>query len=139
MNATDPALVPPSSGPFRLIDRVLEVGPDRLVALKNVSLNEPYFAGHFPGRPLMPGVLICEALAQAGALLIRHIHATERPLVLAGLDGVRFRKPILPGQQVRLEVTLREHRRGGWLVHGRALVEGDIAAEGLLRLREGKT
>lgn len=135
MKAFDRPQIAPAR-PFLLVDRVLELASDRIVALKNVSLNEPYFAGHFPGRALMPGVLLCEALAQTGEILLREGHAVECPVVLAGLDAVRFLRPIVPGQQVHLEVTLRSHRAGIWKLHGRALVDGDVAAEGMLRLRE---
>ena len=130
---------PPSVSPFRLVDRVLELTADRIVALKNVSLNEPYFAGHFPGRPLMPGVLICESLTQAAELLARRSQAPEaagRAIVLVGLDRVRFCRPIVPGEQVRLEVTLRAQCDGQWKMYGRALVDGALAAEARLLLRE---
>jgi len=126
---------PPSAGPFRLVDRVLELEGDRIVALKNVSQNEPYFAGHFPGMPVMPGVLICEALAQAGEILLRHAQAPDEAIALVGLDAVRFRRPVFPGQQLRLEVGVRAQRPGMWKMRGRALVDGELVAEGMFRLR----
>ena len=130
----------PHRFPFQFVDRVLECDPgQRLVALKNVSLNEPYFPGHFPHQPVMPGVLICEALAQAGALLAHSsLHAAEehRVVVLTGLDDCRFRKPVLPGDQLRLEVTLVRYHRPLWKIRGVATVEGAVVAEAELRLTE---
>src|SRR5579871_2273362 len=116
----------PHRYPFLLIDRVVDLTrKQRIVALKNVSANEPYFAGHFPGHPIMPGVLQVEAMAQAGAVLALNILADpgEKPLVFfMGIDKVKFRKPVGPGDQLRLEVE--PTRRGGaiWKMQGRALV-----------------
>lgn len=123
----------PHRYPFLLVDRVLEcqVGK-RIVALKNVSNNEPFFVGHFPGDPVMPGVLICEALAQAGALLAFRTDGGAPPngrLLLAGLESTRFRRPVLPGDQLRLEVeSIRRHGRV-WKMKGVAAVEGAVVAE----------
>jgi len=124
----------PHRYPMQLVDRVLEIADGvRIVALKNVSLSDFYFRGHFPDRPVMPGVLICEALAQAGALLA---HASRRGvpegrrLLLSGLDRVRFRRPVIPGDQLRLEVMLKRCRRPLWRMCGVASVGGDVAAEG---------
>ena len=129
-----PALerVIPHRFPFLMIDRVIELGDDRVVALKNVSANEPYFAGHFPGHPIMPGVLQVEAMAQAGAVLAMNILADpgEKPLVFfLGIDKVKFRKPVVPGDQLRLEVT--PLRKGGsiWKMAGRALVDDNVVSE----------
>ena len=122
----------PHRFPFLLIDRVIELGEDKVVALKNVSANEPYFAGHFPGHPIMPGVLQVEAMAQAGAVLALNLMADpgERPLVFfMGIDKVKFRKPVVPGDQLRLEVE--PLRKGGaiWKMAGRALVDGNVVSE----------
>ena len=122
----------PHRFPFLLIDRVVELSDDKVVALKNVSANEPYFAGHFPGRPIMPGVLQVEAMAQAGAVLALNILANpgDRPLVyFVGIDKVKFRRPVLPGDQLRLEVA--PTRKGGriWKMTGRALVDGNVVSE----------
>jgi beta-hydroxyacyl-ACP dehydratase FabZ len=122
----------PHRFPFLLIDRVVELSDDKVVALKNVSANEPYFAGHFPGRPIMPGVLQVEAMAQAGAVLALNLLANpgDRPLVyFVGIDKVKFRKPVLPGDQLRLEVE--PTRKGGriWKMTGRALVDGNVVSE----------
>jgi 3-hydroxyacyl-[acyl-carrier-protein] dehydratase len=123
----------PHRYPFLLVDRVVEVADGkRLVAVKSVSANEPFFAGHFPGRPIMPGVLICEALVQAGGLLAKCSTdglPAERGVVLAGLERVRFRRPVLPGDQLRLEVELVHKRPPLWRMRGRALVDGKVAAE----------
>jgi beta-hydroxyacyl-ACP dehydratase FabZ len=130
----------PHRFPFQFIDRVLEFEDGvRIVALKNVSINEPFFRGHFPEQPLMPGVLICEALAQAGALLAHR--STDgvgpgRVGVLAGLDRVRFRRPVLPGDQLHLEVSLLKRRRPLWKMRGTARVDGQVVAEADLSLME---
>jgi 3-hydroxyacyl-[acyl-carrier-protein] dehydratase len=130
----------PHRYPFRLVDRVLEVEDGkRIVGLKNVSVNEPYFQGHFPELPLMPGVLICESLGQTAALLA--YRSTEgvgegRVLVFSGVDRMRFRRPVFPGDQLRLEVELLRRHRPLWKFKGIALVEGQVAAEGELLLSE---
>jgi 3-hydroxyacyl-[acyl-carrier-protein] dehydratase len=123
----------PHRYPFQFIDRVLEfVDGERIVAIKNLSLLDPFFRGHFPDNPVMPGVLICEALAQAGALLA-HRSADGVPpsvgVVLSGLDNVRFRRPVVPGDQLRLEVALVRRHRPLWRLHGTATVDGQLAAE----------
>lgn len=124
----------PHRYPFLLVDRVTEfVDGVRLVAVKNVSINEPYFAGHFPGRPVMPGVLICEALAQAGALLVyRSTRGVPLgvPVVLAGMDRVRFRHPVFPGDRLSLEVALARCRPPLFQFRGEARAEGRLVAEG---------
>jgi len=122
----------PHRFPFLMIDRVVELDGDHVVALKNVSANEPYFAGHFPGHPIMPGVLQVEAMAQAGAVLAMNILADpgEHPLVFfMGIDKVKFRKPVVPGDVLRLEVA--PTRKGGaiWKMNGRALVDGNVVSE----------
>jgi 3-hydroxyacyl-[acyl-carrier-protein] dehydratase len=123
----------PHRYPFQFVDRVLEfVDGERIVAVKNLSFAEPFFRGHFPGNPVMPGVLICEALAQAGALLaMRSSNGVPkgRTLVLSGLDQVRFRRPVVPGDQLRLEVAIVRRRSSLWRLHGVATLEGQIAAE----------
>jgi 3-hydroxyacyl-[acyl-carrier-protein] dehydratase len=136
----DIAALLPHRFPFQFVDRVLEFEDGvRIVALKNVSINEPFFRGHFPEQPLMPGVLICEALAQAGALLA-HRSTDGVPqgyvVVLTGLDAVRFRRPVLPGDQLRLEVSLQRRHRPLWKMHGAARVDGHLVAEADLSLTE---
>jgi beta-hydroxyacyl-ACP dehydratase FabZ len=130
----------PHRFPFQFIDRVLEFEDGvRIVALKNVSINEPFFRGHFPEQPLMPGVLICEALAQAGALLAHRSTdgiGAGRVGVLAGLNRARFRRPVLPGDQLHLEVISLKRHRPLWKMHGTARVDGQVVAEAELSLME---
>ncbi len=130
----------PHRYPFLFVDRVLELEDGkRILALKNVSINEPFFRGHFPEQPVMPGVLICEALAQAGALLAK-VSTDGLPegyvVVLTGVDGARFRRPVLPGDQLHLEVTLVKRRRPLWKMRGIARVDGHLTAEAELSLTE---
>lgn len=124
----------PHRFPFLLVDRVLSCEPGvRLVALKNVSANEPFFPGHFPGLPVMPGVLILEALAQAGLLLAKRSQAPQQAgamVYFAGIDKARFKRQVVPGDQLRLEVELLTAKRRLWRFRGRALVEGELAASG---------
>ncbi len=124
----------PHRYPFLLVDRVDEFTPfERVVAIKNVTWNEPYFAGHFPGEPVMPGVLQVEALAQAAAVLGFESNPgfKERGgnVLLMGLDKVRFRRKVVPGDQLRLEVTVEQRRSTTWKVKGRAFVGDARAAE----------
>lgn len=120
-------------GPFVLVDRVpsLMVG-SRILGIKNVSLTDPYFRGHFPGNPILPGVLICEALTQAATLLVlRSPGAVPSGAVLAltGLDRVRFRRPVVPGEQLLLDVSWKEQRAARFHLHGIARVADEVAAE----------
>lgn len=123
----------PHRYPFLLVDRIVEVADDgtRAVAIKNVTANEPFFQGHFPDNAIMPGVLIVEALAQAGGAALLGAAAREGKLaMLAGIDDFRFRRPVVPGDTLRLEVELIKMRGPIGRVRGRALVDGQIAAEG---------
>ena len=125
----------PHRYPFLLLDRIVEFEPQkRIVALKNVTANEPFFQGHFPGFPIMPGVLVLEALAQAGALMILHEDQApgERLIYFTGVDACRFRSPVVPGDQLRLEVEVLRFRSTAGRMQGRALVDGKLAAEGTL-------
>ncbi|MEK6711297.1 MAG: 3-hydroxyacyl-ACP dehydratase FabZ [Nitrospinota bacterium] len=126
----------PHRYPFLFVDRVLEVDAEAvsIVALKNVSHNEPFFLGHFPGRPIMPGVLIVEALAQAGLLCLFSLRLMEEgaDFFFGGIESVRFRRAVLPGDQLRLEVKLLRSRRNYWKMEGAALVEGKTAADAVL-------
>lgn len=122
----------PHRPPFLLVDRVVELSPERVVALKNVTIGEPFFAGHFPGHPVMPGVLLVEALAQAGALLAAKTVAFDpekQVIYFMAIDKAKFRRPVVPGDQVFLEVV--PLRRGGaiWKMRGEAKVGGQVAAE----------
>jgi 3-hydroxyacyl-[acyl-carrier-protein] dehydratase len=123
----------PHRYPFLFVDRVLSfVDGQSLVAVKNVTADEPVFTGHFPGRPVLPGVIICEALVQAGGLLAALSSdglPRGRGVVLAGLEHVRFRRMVVPGDQLRLEIELLHKRRPLWKMKGRALVGDVLAAE----------
>jgi 3-hydroxyacyl-[acyl-carrier-protein] dehydratase len=122
----------PHRYPFLLIDRVIEMEPrKRIVALKNVTANEPQFTGHFPDYPIMPGVMTIEAMAQAGgALLLTEIPDREDKLmVFTGIDDARFRRPIVPGDQLRIEVTVLNWRSRMVKMHGVCTVDGKTAAE----------
>lgn len=127
----------PHRYPFLLVDRVLLCEPGkRVVALKNVTINEPFFQGHFPYYPVMPGVLIVEAMAQAAAILTFHSEkakADERSVYFfVGIDNARFKKPVVPGDSLHLDVSLNRHVRGLWKFDGRALVENVVVAEAQL-------
>jgi 3-hydroxyacyl-[acyl-carrier-protein] dehydratase len=128
----------PHRYPFLMVDRVLELGDERVLTLKNVSIDEPFFLGHFPGRPIMPGVLVVEALAQSGALLALSMTHDERPtlFMLTGIDKVRLRRPVIPGDQLRMEVRLLKHHRPLWKMHAEARVDGDLVAEAELSAME---
>ena len=122
----------PHRYPFLLIDRVLDLTrKKRIVALKNVSVNEPYFAGHFPGFPIMPGVLIVEAIAQAGgALLLTEVEGREGKLmVFTGIERARFRRPVIPGDQLRIEVDVVAWRQTAVRMVGKAFVGDKLACE----------
>jgi 3-hydroxyacyl-[acyl-carrier-protein] dehydratase len=125
----------PHRYPFLLIDRVVEIErKQRIVALKNVTINEPYFAGHFPGFPIMPGVLMIEAMAQAGgALLLTEVPDRDRMLmVFTGIEKARFRRPVVPGDQLRIEVEVLNWRQNAVRMQGIATVEGKRACEATL-------
>ena len=125
----------PHRYPMLLIDRVVEFHHgESLVALKNVSYNEPYFQGHFPNRPVMPAVIILEAMAQAtGILVLRSMDklpSEKSVYYFVGIDGARFRRPVVPGDQLRIEVNLLRSSRGIWKLRSEATVAGDVVASG---------
>jgi len=125
----------PHRYPFLLIDRVIDVTrKQRIVAIKNVSVNEPFFAGHFPGFPIMPGVLIIEAIAQAGgALLLTEVgdHA-DKLVFFTGIERARFRRPVVPGDQLRIEVNVLTWRTTAVRMEGKAYVDGKLACEAVV-------
>jgi beta-hydroxyacyl-ACP dehydratase FabZ len=132
MDAREIQSVLPHRYPFLLVDRVIEKGEDKIVALKNVTWNEPFFQGHFPGHPVMPGVLIIEALAQAGALLActsSSFDPAKQVVYFMAIDKAKFRKPVVPGDQLTLEVV--PLRKGGaiWKMRGEAKVGGQVVCE----------
>ena len=114
----------PHRYPFLLVDRILECASDEIVGVKNVTVNEPFFVGHFPDNPIMPGVLIIEALAQTGGLLAYAIapHLKDKPIYFAGIDKVRFRKPVRPGDQIVMKLKLLKHRGALFKMRGEAFV-----------------
>jgi 3-hydroxyacyl-[acyl-carrier-protein] dehydratase len=125
----------PHRYPLLLIDRVIEMErKTRIVAIKNVTINEPHFAGHFPDFPIMPGVLIVEAIAQAGgALLLTEIPDRDTKLmVFTGIDSAKFRRPVVPGDQLRIEVTVLNWRTSAVRMKGVVTVEGKVACEAIV-------
>src|ERR1700692_4367878 len=121
----------PHRYPFLLVDRIEELEVERVVGIKNVTVNEPFFVGHFPDYPVMPGVLIIEAMAQvAGVMVLSSIPDRKNKLVLlAGVDGAKFRKPVRPGDQLRMEMKILRSRASMAKVSGFATVDGAIVAE----------
>ena len=132
--AADIMTILPHRYPFLLIDRVVEIDPgQRVVALRNVTANEPQFTGHFPGRPIMPGVLLVESLAQAGAVAVLSYPENRGKLVLfAGIDDCRFRRIVIPGDTLRLEITVEKLGRVSGRARAVATVDGEVAVEATL-------
>ncbi|MBC8101484.1 MAG: 3-hydroxyacyl-ACP dehydratase FabZ [Cytophagales bacterium] len=131
LEAKDILKILPHRYPFLLVDRILEVEPGkRIVGIKNVTMNEEFFVGHFPGEPIMPGVLILEMMAQAGGVMLLTIEENQGKLAyLAGVEKARFRKPVLPGDTLTAEITmLRARANMGW-VKATARVDGKVACE----------
>ena len=123
----------PHRYPFLLVDRIVEIEEDqRIVGIKNVTVNESFFQGHFPHRPVMPGVLICEAMAQVGAIFAYSVGGgldNGKVFMLTGLDRVKFKRPVEPGDQLRLELTALKRRGSFWKMWGVATVDGMIVAQ----------
>jgi beta-hydroxyacyl-ACP dehydratase FabZ len=122
----------PQRYPFLLVDRILETdGSTHMVGLKNVTINEPFFQGHFPEHPVMPGVLLVEALAQVGVVLLLtgDPNRADKIVYFSSIDKCRFRLPVIPGDQLRIEVTVLKHRDHYYKMKGLGLVDGNIAVE----------
>ncbi|HEY7715709.1 MAG TPA: 3-hydroxyacyl-ACP dehydratase FabZ [Candidatus Binatia bacterium] len=123
----------PHRYPFLLVDRIIEIhGTEKIVGVKNVSMNEHFFQGHFPDKPVMPGVLICEAMAQVGAIFAHNARggiADNKVFVLTGLDNVKFKRPVEPGDQLRMELTCLKRRGSFWKMQGTATVDGKLVAQ----------
>ncbi len=128
----------PHRYPFLMVDRVVEIGGGKARTLKNVSNNEPFFVGHFPGNPVMPGVMIIEALAQSAAILaLAELKSeSQRLFMLTGVEKARFRRPVVPGDQLDMEVTVIRSRGPLWKMRAEARVGGEIAAEAELSAME---
>ncbi|MBZ5565516.1 MAG: 3-hydroxyacyl-ACP dehydratase FabZ [Acidobacteriia bacterium] len=125
----------PHRYPFLLVDKILELEPEkRIVGLKNVTINEQFFQGHFPGAPVMPGVLIIEAMAQtAGVMIYRDLPDRDTKLIyFSGIENAKFRRPVLPGDQLRIEMEMMSRRNNFGKMQGRALVDGKVAAEAVM-------
>ena len=122
----------PHRYPFLLVDRISELSPGlRIIGLKNVTFNEPFFQGHFPDQPVMPGVLLLEAMAQVGGVLaLKTTQDITNPAVyLTGVDKAKFRKPVVPGDQLRIEVDVIRHKKPFWKMQGKVFVDSALACE----------
>lgn len=133
----------PHGFPFLFVDRVLELDPDkRILCLKNVTVNEPFFQGHFRDKPVMPGVLLVETMAQAGGVLVLHSYGKEysgRDVYFLGMDKVRFRRVVRPGDQLQVEAKVLKRRGTVWKFGCRCMVEGETVAEAeLMAMVEGE-
>jgi 3-hydroxyacyl-[acyl-carrier-protein] dehydratase len=126
----------PHRYPFLLVDKILEIDLGKsIIGLKNVSINEPFFPGHFPEHPVMPGVLIIEAMAQVAAILAYSSDESIRSKItyFVGIDNARFRKPVMPGDQLRFEIEATGCKRGIWIFNAKALVDGKLVTEAELK------
>lgn len=124
----------PHRYPFLMVDRIIEINEDSIVGLKNVTVNEPHFTGHFPGFPVMPGVLIIEAMAQVSGILVGKMapHTRGRIMYLAAVENAKFRKPVVPGDQLRIEMKMLRLKHAVAKIQGIAKVDGQVVAEATL-------
>ena len=138
MDVTEIRKLIPHRYPFLLVDRIVELEPNRrIVGIKNVTANESFFQGHFPDKPIMPGVLICEAMAQVGAVFARCSNQeSDKVFVLTGLDRARFKQPVEPGDQLRIEVEISRRRKHYWRLAAHVTVDGRQVAEAELSAME---
>lgn len=134
MDVQEICAILPHRYPMLLVDRILEMTSDSIVGIKNVTVNEPHFNGHFPGLPVMPGVLIVEAMAQVGGILIAKLNPGShgRVMFLASVEEAKFRKPIVPGDQLRIEMKMLRMKSSVAKMQGFARVDGDVVAEATL-------
>lgn len=126
----------PHRYPFLLVDKIVEMETGKsIVGIKNVSVNEPFFPGHFPGHPVMPGVLVIEAMAQVAAILAYSSDESVRSKItyFVGIDNARFRKPVMPGDQLRFEIKATGCKRGIWIFDAKAFVDGKLVTEAELK------
>jgi 3-hydroxyacyl-[acyl-carrier-protein] dehydratase len=124
----------PHRYPMLMVDQIIEITEDSIVGVKNVTVNEPHFNGHFPGYPVMPGVLIVEAMAQVGGILIGHVapHTRGQIMFLASVEEAKFRKPVMPGHQLRIEMKLQRLKHTVAKLQGVAKIDDQVAAEAIL-------
>jgi beta-hydroxyacyl-ACP dehydratase FabZ len=129
----------PHRYPMLLVDRILELEPERIVGIKNVTGNEPFFQGHFPEFPVMPGVLILEAMAQvAGVLVLKDLGDRQKVVFLATIDQAKFRRPVVPGDQLRIEMKVLKRKSKVAKLSGRATVDGQVVAEAEVMCKLGE-
>ncbi len=131
MDVTQIKEIIPHRYPFLFVEKIVECTSDEIVGIKNVSVNEPFFQGHFPGDPIMPGVLILEAMAQTGGILVLTVfpHYKNKPFYFAGVDKVRFRRPVRPGDRLVMKVKIQKQRGVFFKMFGEAFVDDKLAAE----------
>ncbi|HEY7307713.1 MAG TPA: 3-hydroxyacyl-ACP dehydratase FabZ [Bryobacteraceae bacterium] len=134
LDAQEILAVLPHRYPFLMVDRIVEIHEDSIVGIKNVTVNEPQFTGHFPGFPVMPGVLIIEAMAQVSGILVGKMapHTRGRIMYLASIENAKFRKPVVPGDQLRIEMKMLRLKHAVAKIQGIARVDGQVVAEATL-------